>query len=348
MVLDSVVGYYELPVPPNYHCKFPCMWVRKHGICISKVGGDLVQICPLIFVVALRKGWRFISCWCYGVLLNTQKVHFAKSCIRRHWHLLAVDICIFNLRTEPNDHFHSRSHGSVEKGNKFWCVGGFCIYLVFLLLLVPCWLQYWTCSQQHFADSCQNVNLFSPSCSGGKEMICSAPAKWSYCNYSINREPKYVDLHGSFEPILVESVQNSLTSKCQFDKTWRSFKCDYCRFNLILIWIFIVLIVTVWSLYNLSVFWYEEVFVLCFVISVIEVGETIQAFLKFVVFSFCSIWWWRVIGKFLKWQNCFLPSHCIVTIGFFYQVLYIFIVIFAFDKAGLHLDKVKATVTFSK
>lgn len=62
MVLDSVVGYYELPVPPNYHCKSPCMWVRKHGICISKVGGDLVQICPLIFVVALRKGWRFISC----------------------------------------------------------------------------------------------------------------------------------------------------------------------------------------------------------------------------------------------------------------------------------------------
>lgn len=183
-------------------------------------------------------------------------------------------------------------------------------------------------------------------------MICSAPAKWSYCNYSINRETKYVDLHGSSELILVKSVQNSLTSKWQLGcfnyNTWNSCKCDYCRFNLILIWIFIVLIVTLWSLYNLNVFWYEKVFILCFVISIIDVGETIQMFVKFVVLSFCSIWWWRVIGKFLEWHNCFLPSHCIVTIGFFYQVLCIFIVIFAFDKAGLHLDKVKDTVNFSK
>lgn len=151
-------------------------------------------------------------------------------------------------------------------------------------------------------------------------MICSALAKWSYCNYSTNIETKDVDLHALWTHPCRKSISCAKIFDIQMlidalTTTHEILKSTISRFNLILIWIvIIVLIVTLWSLYNLSVFWYE-VFILCFVILNTEVGETIQAFLKFVVFSFCSIWWWRVIGKFLKWHNCALPHpFCRVTV----------------------------------
>lgn len=83
IVLWAIMSYLSLLITTaNAHV----CGLRNVGYVFLKLG--LVQKCPLIFVTALRKAWRFVSCWCYVVLLNTQRVYFGISSIRQD-----TDIC---------------------------------------------------------------------------------------------------------------------------------------------------------------------------------------------------------------------------------------------------------------